>query len=124
MDVNCTQSTALCTSTIAGFPASWKIMENLENEKSIFQTWKNHGILKKKPNHGKIMEFENTSMEKSWKFFLSCTRIIQKKFALRVQNPMLIMKLLLFVSYFVEKNTSMEKSWKIFLSCTRIIQFL
>ncbi len=28
----------------AGFPAAWKIMENLENEKSIFQTWKNHGI--------------------------------------------------------------------------------
>ena len=28
-----------------GFPAAWKIMENLENGKSIFQTWKNHGIL-------------------------------------------------------------------------------
>ena len=36
-----------------GFPASWKIMENLENEKCIFQTWKNHGIWKKK---AKIME--------------------------------------------------------------------
>ncbi len=35
---------------------AWKIMENLENEKSIFQTWKNHGIWKKGPkswkNHG------------------------------------------------------------------------
>ncbi len=27
-----------------GFPTAWKIMENLENEKCIFQTWKNHGI--------------------------------------------------------------------------------
>ena len=25
------------------------------------------------------MEFQNISMEKSWKTFLSCTRIIQKK---------------------------------------------
>ena len=25
------------------------------------------------------MEFQNTSMEKSWKKYLSCTRIIQKK---------------------------------------------
>ncbi len=28
----------------SGFPAAWKIMENLENGKSIFQTWKNRGI--------------------------------------------------------------------------------
>ncbi len=27
-----------------GFPTAWKIMENLENEKCFFQTWKNHGI--------------------------------------------------------------------------------
>ena len=88
---------------VPGFPAAWKIMENLENENSIFQTWKNHGIWKKAQNHGKIMEFQNTSMEKSWKNVLSCTRIIQKKFALRAHIPMMIMKLVLFVSYFVEK---------------------
>ncbi len=34
-------------------------MENPENEKSISHTWKNHGILKKGQNHGKIMEFQN-----------------------------------------------------------------
>ncbi len=86
-----------------GFPASWKIMENLENEKSIFQTWKNHGFWKKGQNHGKIMEFQDTSVEKSWNFFLSCTHIIQKKFALHAHVPMMIMKWVLFVSYFVEK---------------------
>ncbi len=37
------------------FPTAWKIIENLENERSIFQTWKNNGIL----------EFQNTSVEKS-----------------------------------------------------------
>ena len=41
------------------------IMENLENEKSIFQTWKNRGIWKK----AKIMELQNASMEKSWNLF-------------------------------------------------------
>ncbi len=35
----------------------------------------------------KIMEFQNTSMEKSWKIFLSCTGIIPKKFVLRVHIP-------------------------------------
>ena len=41
-------------------------MENLENEKRIFQIWKNHGIYKKGQNHGKIMEFRNIHMEISW----------------------------------------------------------
>ena len=43
-------------------------MENLENEKRIFQTWKNHGIWKKK---AKIMEFWHVDhgkiMWESWK---------------------------------------------------------
>ncbi len=54
-------------------------LENLENEKCIFQTWKDHGILKKGQNHGKIMEFQNIHMEKSWK----------KKLALRAFHPIL-----------------------------------
>ena len=34
-----------CNSQVlSGFPTPWKIMENLENEKCVFQTWKNHGI--------------------------------------------------------------------------------
>ncbi len=61
------------------------------------------------------MEFEKKDkvMEKSWNFkmplwknhgnfFLRCTRIIQKNFALRAHIAMMIMKLM-FVSYFVDK---------------------
>ena len=54
---------------ISGFPTAWKIMENLENEKCIFQTWKNHGIWKK----AKIME-------KSWNFKISIWKNHGKKF--------------------------------------------
>ncbi len=51
--------TVYCT----GFPTDWKIIENLENGKGIFQTWnlkkgqkswKNHGI--SKYPYGKILE--------------------------------------------------------------------
>ncbi len=48
---------------LSGFPTASEIMENLENEKSIFQTWKNNGIWKNDArvmeNHGKIMEFDS-----------------------------------------------------------------
>ncbi len=56
---------------------AWKIMENLENEKSIFQTWKNHGIWKRGQNHGKVMEFQNISMEKSWGKILRSAHSVQ-----------------------------------------------
>ena len=32
-------------------------MEDLENHKIKFHTWKNHGIRKNMNNHGEIMEF-------------------------------------------------------------------
>ncbi len=75
--------------TSTGFPASWKIIENLENEKSVFQTWKNHGIWKK----AKIMEksWYTTNhhfcvaliMEKTWK---GSWKIMEKSWNLILGN--------------------------------------
>ena len=48
------------------------------------------------------MEFQNTSIEKSWNFFFELHAHYPKKFALRAHIPLMIMKLVLFVSYFVE----------------------
>ena len=36
---------------------TWKIMENLEKEKNIFQTWKNHGIWQKKKAKKNMIKF-------------------------------------------------------------------
>ncbi len=46
----------------------WKNHGNLEDEKYFFQTWKNHGIWKKPPKPGKIMEFGKLNLDKSWNF--------------------------------------------------------
>ena len=59
-------------------------MENLENEKCISQTWKNHGISKNKKkkkkknqNHGKVMEFQTISTENHGKNFWRSTHSVQ-----------------------------------------------
>ncbi len=72
---------------------SWKTWKK---KKAFSRPGKIMEFEKKSQNHGKIMELQNTSMEKSWKICLSCARIIQKKI------PIMIMKLVLF-HFFVEK---------------------
>ncbi len=54
-----------CQWSGTGFPTAWKIMEN---EKCIFQTWKNHGIWKKRPKswHFKISIWKNHG-DKFWR---------------------------------------------------------
>ncbi len=52
------------------------------------------------------MEFQNTSTEKSWKFFLSSMRIIQKKFALHVL--MMIMNFFIFCGKGFTKRGDVE----------------
>ncbi len=63
----------------SGFPAAWKIMENLENENGIFQTWEKSWNLKKRPkswkNHGISKNLYEKIMEKSLALHAFCAEL-------------------------------------------------
>ena len=75
-----------------------------------WKTWKmKHSFFRP----GKIMEFQNSCMEKSWKKFWATRALSKKNFTLSTHHPMMILKLILFVLILMENVWQQGLMWSL-----------